>query len=363
VVFWWLIPSAFTLARSESGSERVALSAAALVPLTPLLWPLAWNDFRELQLAMPFVLWAIQGVRNRHMGLTAAGILIMLACRQEFAVMVATFAFLPSREPEDLSRTLRWREGLFALGLAWLLFGFFGYLKFKVSPGAPNQFIQDFLGPKATVPQTFETAADLLGFGVASWAILACFAPRVAILAVPWIWSLCNGRWSLRFLETEEWHHVRYTVLPTVMVLAAGVIAYARLGRRIIDRRAGSWLLSAIWLVAVLGCLPGLRELSTRMSRIPYPIGLEEAAQIWEWIDQVGPDDGVLAPYEVTAPLSCRKRLFSDVLDQNKPVGFPLLGPEFHWVFLKNQGHDPRVFVDQGFTLVYRGDFLTILRR
>ena len=33
----------------------VALSAAALVPLTPLLWPLVWNDFRELQLVAPFV--------------------------------------------------------------------------------------------------------------------------------------------------------------------------------------------------------------------------------------------------------------------------------------------------------------------
>src|SRR5262249_48312497 len=38
VVFWWVIPAAFSLVRSESHSEVVALSAATLVPLTPLLW-------------------------------------------------------------------------------------------------------------------------------------------------------------------------------------------------------------------------------------------------------------------------------------------------------------------------------------
>ena len=103
VMFWWVIPAAYTLVRSEARSEAVALSAAALVPLTPLFWPLVWNDFRELQLAGPFVLWAVQGVRSRSAGWAAVGIAGMLACRQEYAVMVATFAFLPPREPETLS--------------------------------------------------------------------------------------------------------------------------------------------------------------------------------------------------------------------------------------------------------------------
>jgi hypothetical protein len=363
VVFWWIIPAAYTLTRSESGSENLGLSAAGLVPLTPLLWPLALNDFRELQLAMPFVLWAIQGVRSRRPFLAAASVLIMLACRQEFAVMVATFAFLPARQPEDLSRTLRWRYILFTLGVAWLLFGFFGYLKFMVGPAAPNQFIDDFLGPKATVAQTLETAADLLGYGLGSWAILACFAPGVAWLALPWVWSLCNGRWALRFLGTEEWHHVRYTVLPTVMVLASGLIGYARLGVRVSRLPRGGVLAAVLWLAAALVCVPGLRELAARMSTIPHPISLEEADRIWSWIDQVGPDDGVLAAYEVSAPLSSRRLLYSDVLEQNKPRGYPALGPEFHWVFLRNRARDPKAFVDQGFEIVHRGDFLTILRR
>ena len=86
IVFWWVIPAAYGLVRSESRSPGVALSAAALVPLTPLFWPLVWNDFRELQLVAPFVLWAIRGVRERSARWAALGIAGMLACRQEFAV-------------------------------------------------------------------------------------------------------------------------------------------------------------------------------------------------------------------------------------------------------------------------------------
>ena len=358
-----VIPAAYTLARAESKSETIALSAAALIPLTPLLWPLVWNDFRELQMAIPFVLWAVQGVRGRQVGLAALGIAGMLACRQEFAVMVATFAFLPAREPENLSRTLKWRQALFTLGLAWLLFGFFGYLRFAVAPNAPGQFIDQFTGPRASVLQTLETSADLLIFGTGAWALFACLAPRVAILAVPWIWSLCNGRWALRFLETTEWHHVRYTVLPVAMILAAGVIGYARLGTWLHARRRGRGLLAAVWIAAALSCAAGVRELSARMARIPLPISREEAEAVWFWIRQVGPEDGVLAAYEVTAPLSSRKRLFSYVLEPNKPAGFPTLGPEFQWVFLRNKDLDLRLFLDQGFDLMHRGDSLTILRR
>ncbi len=126
VMFWWVVPAAYTLVRSESRSRTMALSAALLVPLTPLLWPLVWNDFRELQLAPAFVLWAVQGVRSRSAGLSALGIAGMLACRQEFAVMAATFAILPPRDPEPLSARLRWRHLLLLIGLGWLFFGFFG---------------------------------------------------------------------------------------------------------------------------------------------------------------------------------------------------------------------------------------------
>ena len=328
-----------------------------------MLWPLAWNDFRELQMAMPFVLWAVQGVRSRHVALAAAGIFGMLACRQEFAVMVATFAFLPAREPENLTRTLNWRQALLTVGLSWLLFGFFGYLKLMVGPGAPNQFIDQFFGPRATVGETLATSAEMLFYGMWVWTVFACLSPRLAILAVPWIWSLCNGRWALRFLATEEWHHVRYAAPAVAMVLAAGLVGYSRLGVWLAARRHGRLILFLVWFFAVSAEIAGLREMATRMSRIPHAISLEEAAAIRYWIDQVAADERVLATYEVTAPLSSRRHLYSYILEQNKPKGFPRLGPEFRWVFIRNQDFDPRLFRDQGFEVVHKGDFLTIFHR
>ena len=88
----------------------MALSAAALVPLTPLFWPLGLERFSRASARRAVRSLGGAGVRSRSAGWAALGIAGMLACRQEYAVMVATFAFLPPREPEDLSSTLRWRR-------------------------------------------------------------------------------------------------------------------------------------------------------------------------------------------------------------------------------------------------------------
>ncbi len=108
VLLWMVVPAAFVLARGESGSILVGLASACLVPLTPLLVPIAANDFRELQLAIPFVVLAVEGMRGRRRWLATAGIVGMLACRQEYAVLVASLGLIPPREPEDLGRTARW---------------------------------------------------------------------------------------------------------------------------------------------------------------------------------------------------------------------------------------------------------------
>jgi hypothetical protein len=414
VFFWWVIPAAYSLVRSESRSDAVALAAAALVPVTPLFWPLVWNDFRELQLVAPFVLWAVQGVRERSARLAAVGIAGMLACRQEFAIIVASFAILPPRQAEPLDVTSRWRRRTLLGGVAWILFGFFGYLRFVVGRGAPDAFINQFLGPKASLGETLATSAQTLVVGMGAWAFLACLAPRVAILAVPWVWSLCSGQWALRFLESPEWHHVRYCVPMVVTVLAAGLIGYARLCSWLLSRGAvdahdrrtsgepahlgkskghahisiGRWArlglarraardqdpqsrispwvpggLAALWLVVVVVCVLGLRGVLTRLDRVPVAISREEAGQIWQWIRQVGPHDAVLADYAVAAPLSSRRQLYSYILDTNLPPGFPHLGPEFRWLFVRNDFAALDSLLAQGFVIVHRGAYLTIARR
>jgi uncharacterized membrane protein len=363
IVFWWVIPAAYTLARSESRSRLLAVSAVLLVPLLPLFWPLVWNDFRELQLAAPFVLWAVQGVRGRSVAITGIGVAGMLACRQEFALMVASFAIIAPRDLERLGVTLRWRRGLILTGLGWLIFGFFGHLKYMVGSGAPNAFIEQFGGPNATILETSATASEALLFGLGGWAFLALLAPRTALLALPWIWSLCSGRWALRMLDGASWHHVRYTMPMVVTVLAAGIVGYCRVGQALLDRRHGWIGVVAIWIMAATLNISGMFNVESRMAYVPRIFEDAERRELWKWIRQVGPDDAVLADYAVCGPLSSRKRLYSYVMDQNLPKNFPDLDPEFKWLFVRN-GYAPlKVLLDQGFKIVAQGRFLTVARR
>jgi hypothetical protein len=333
------------------------------VPLTPLFWPLAWNDFRELQLVAPFVLWAVRGVRERSARWAALGIAGMLACRQEFAIAVGTFAILPARRPESLTVTLRWRRAMVLVGIGWIVFGFFGYLRFMVGRGAPDSFVDQFLGPNASAGETLRTASEALLLGTGCWAVLMCLAPRAAILALPWIWSLCSGRWAMRFLETPEWHHVRYAMPMVALVLAAGLIGYARLAAWLLPRRAGRAWLTLAWLASAAISGVGLRDVTRRVASVPAAIDRQEAEEIWAWVRQVAPDDAVIADYEVSAPLSSRRSLYSYILDVNLPSGFPRLGPEFRWLFVRNDWRWLKPLLDQGFDVVHRGQYLTIARR
>ncbi|MEO6811087.1 MAG: DUF2079 domain-containing protein [Isosphaeraceae bacterium] len=363
VVFWWGLPAAFGLLRSEGSSNPWALAGLALVPATPLLWPLVWNDFRELQLALPFVLWAIQGVRSRRCWLSALGIGGMLACRQEFALVVASMAILPPRNPEDVGKSYRWARTLLIVGLAWFLFGFFGYLRWMIGPSTPEAYLSQFTGPKAGLDETLATSLDFLAVGLGAWAILACLAPRVGLLAVPWVLTLARGRWALPLIATEQWHHVRYTALFVFLALAAGLIGFAKVGRWL-DRWPGDrWRRIGVWTLAAVSLLLADRTMASRLAQIPQPISTREAAEVWQWIDRVGPDDGVLAAYEVTAPLSSRRLLYSNVMDKNKPPGYPRLESVIRWVFILRDDPLAQSLSKQGFELVHTGSALRVYRR
>ncbi len=363
IVFWWVIPAAYGLVRSELRSNTVALSAAALVPLTPLFWPLLWNDFRELQLAAPFVVWAVRGVRQRSARWAALGIAGMLACRQEFALVVATFAILPPLRPESLTATLRWRRAMVLIGLGWFLFGFFGYLSVMVGRGAPDSYIEQYLDPKASIGPTLRTSAEVLILGMGCWGALMGLAPRVAIPTLPWIWGLCGGRWALQSLETAQWHDVRYAMPMVCTVLAAGLIGYSRMSAWLLGRPAGRIWLTLAWLASAGIGVVGIRDVTRRVDSVPTPIDRREAGDIWAWIRQVGPDDAVIADYRVSAPLSSRRRLYGNILGVNLPQGFPRLGPEFRWLFVRNDWPWLKFLLGQGFDVVYRGRYLTIAQR
>jgi hypothetical protein len=363
VMFWWLIPAAYTLVRSETRSTAVALAAVALVPLTPLLWPLVWNDFRELQLALPFVLWGFQGVRGRDRAVTALGVGGMLACRQEYALVVATLALLPPREAEDIGRTYRWAHALVVLAVAWFLFGFLGHLKLSFGTLATTRYLARVDAKRAALGDCLITAAGFLALGLGCWGVFLFRRIRVALPVLPWLWGCSSGGWALRYLATEEWHEVRYTAPMVATGLAAGLIGFGQVAIWLQDRPRGRIWLAAVWLAAAAGSGLALAGLIDRAGRQPRLIDPAEASAVWTWIGRVGPGDGVLATYEVAAPLSSRRVLYSDRLYRNRPQGYPVLRPEIGWVFLRNADRTTEVFVDQGFEVVHRGRFLTVLRR
>ena len=363
VIIWWIVPAAYGLLRSETESEILALSGTALVPLTPLLWPLLWNDFREMALAIPFVIWAVQGFRLRHRGLAALGIMGMLACREEFGVMVATFALIPPKVKEPIGTTYNWARTAVTLGVGWVVFAFFGFEYWMVGRSAPTMYLAHFGGEKPGLIATGRTAVDLLGYGVASWLILAAFAPRFGLLALPWIWGVTHGRWSLALLTEWRWHHVRYVTPIVALVVAAGLHGYLRVGTWTLRQRHGTVLLASLWVALAIGLGFGCWEVNARMAQIAWPISRIEAAELWKWIDQVGEQEPVIASYEVTAPLSSRRLLYSTELDMNKPKGYPMLGPEFGWAFLRKRDLDPEILIAQGFEVVYQGNFIWVYHR
>lgn len=363
VVFWWLIPAAFVLGRGESRSNLVGLASATLIPLTPLIWPLVWNDFREIQMALPFMLLGVEGVRARHRGVAALGVLGMLACRQEMAVVVASLAILPPREPEDIGRTFRWAHALVIAGMAWFLFGFFTHLNLTMGASTPIAYLNQFSGPSAPIRQTLPTLTNFLFLGLGAWAIFLFRVPRVAVLMLPWLWSLSSGRWSLRYLATEEWHHVRYTSPFVGMGIAAGVVGFAKVGRWILDQPRGRLGLAALWVATAATFTIPLAEILHRIDQQVHPISKAEAESFWAIAAKVKPDEQVLAVYDVTAPLSSRRKLYSYILLMNRPKGYPRLDPEIRWVFYRNTDGSVQMFEDQGFVAVHQGPHLTIMNR
>jgi hypothetical protein len=147
------------------------------------------------------------------------------------------------------------------------------------------------------------------------------------------------------------------------IVLAAGLVGYARLANSLRARRRSVALLGTVWLCAALFCAIGLRNIAHRLEQVPVLIARPEAEQTWSFIEQVGADDAVLADYEVAAPLSSRSQLYSYVLDANHPKGYPKLGSEFRWLFIRNDYPFLKLLLDQGFEVVNQGKYLTVARR
>jgi hypothetical protein len=164
-------------------------------------------------------------------------------------------------------------------------------------------------------------------------------------------------------LATTDWHLVRYTTPAVALALAAGLIGFARVGSWILRRRGRRWMLAALWVALASGLLAARFEVMSRLDRVPGPIPASEARAIRSWIARVAAGEGVLAAYEIAAPLSSREHLYSYVMDINFPPGFPRIAPVIRWAFVRPPGLDPQLLLGQGFEIVYPGESLWVYRR
>ncbi|MFM7131117.1 MAG: hypothetical protein ACKO0V_17355 [bacterium] len=136
IFFWLLIPASAKLLIDETGAVFTSLMALILVPLAPLLRPLAVNDFREMQIAIPFAIMAVNGWRMRQKWWLVLGIAGLLFCRQEWAMVIPTLAIIPAKHPESIDKTYNWRIAVIFSGLIWFCAGFLVYLRLNIGRSA-----------------------------------------------------------------------------------------------------------------------------------------------------------------------------------------------------------------------------------
>ena len=291
IVFWWVIPAAYTLVRSESGSRRIAVSAAVLVPLTPLLWPLVLERFpRATNSHFRSSCGRSRGFGAGRRPLAAVGISGMLACRQEFAVMAATFAFIPPRATRvALAVTLRWRHLILPVGLLWLLFGFSRLPAARGGPATyPSSICSSFWVPRPLSSASSTTSLRRRWCTAwapgPSWPVL-CLGSRSwrSLDLGPMQRSMVDG-----FARDRRWHHVRYALPMTALVLAAGLIGYA--GELLDPVPAPRPARGPCWPACSLPRpeSTGVRGMKARLDRDSDPDRGGRSVETWHWIDQVG---------------------------------------------------------------------------
>ncbi|MFM7592869.1 MAG: hypothetical protein ACKO85_13865, partial [Isosphaeraceae bacterium] len=322
IFFWLLIPASAKLLIDETGAVFTSLMALILVPLAPLLRPLAVNDFREMQIAIPFAIIAVNGWRMRQKWWLVIGIAGLLFCRQEWAMVIPTLAIIPAKHPESIDKTYNWRIAVIFSGLIWFCAGFLVYLRLNIGRSAPQHFMNQFGGQKPPVIEIIKTTWDFLWVGLSAWILIALFAPRVALTALPWVWTLASGKWAIRFVGSEQWHHARYCVPFVVMGLAAGMIGWGNIVNWCqlhLSRFSRKIVIGGVWLVWIVFLCTGQIRMATLLKGIPERVPDADIKTIWYEMQNIRPEDGVVAPYELTAPLSSRRYLFSYVMDVNKP--------------------------------------------
>lgn len=85
----------------------------------PLVLHLAFNDIRPVEIGIPFALFALWFHATGRTGLFSAAALLMMACRPEYALLLALFPLLNWGVVPAERRSLRWMAWPIVLGCVW----------------------------------------------------------------------------------------------------------------------------------------------------------------------------------------------------------------------------------------------------
>ena len=288
----------------------------------------------------------------------------MLACREEYGLVVACLAILPPRQPEEIGRTYRWSRALVAIGVGWMLLVYFAFESAAVSHLVPWSYMRQFGAVSRAPADQAAAAIELFVLGLGPWSLLAVLSPRLGLLGLLWIVEAARDRMG-RGDARDARLALRPLHDPCRRADARRRARRVRPRRRMAPPPAGratrGWPGSGSR--SPRGCWRARAGVVSGLDRVAGPIPEAEARRIQSWIGRVAEGDGVVAAYEVSAPLSSRKHLHSDVMDINRPPGFPRLVPEIRWAFLPPGRLDPTVLIAQGFEVVYRGETLWVYHR
>jgi uncharacterized membrane protein len=319
-----MAPLGFSVARRLGlGQTSAALLASALL-LSPATGYVALHEFHPEAFAAPFVLLIIHARQTNSAGLHWVGIAALLACKENMALLVATYCavhLLLERE-RPLAQLRRWYVWPLALSMGWLL------LCVKVITPALNSGTIDYLSlydrlghspgeiliNAVTQPHRLVGAiGQSLGQGNLLPGLLLPFLglpllrPRWLVIGIP---ILLQHLLSWRSSEWQIYFHYAAPLIPLLWIATAESTA-----RLTGAKRFSSPVRFAIPCLVVIACAVAqviLGPAQTIASTIvEWRAGEAARARKASFIARILPAASVVAPLPYLSHLAMREKLYS----------------------------------------------------
>lgn len=319
-----MAPLGFSIARRLGlGQISAALLASALL-LSPATGYVALHEFHPEAFAAPFVLLIIHARQRNSAGSHWVGIAALLACKENLALLVASYCVVQLALERERPRTelRRWYAWPLSLSIAWLLLctmvitpalnsGAIDYLSLynRLGHSPAEIFINVVTQPHRLITAFGESLGrgNLLPGLLLPFIGLPLFRPRWLVIALP---ILLQHLLSWRSSEWQIYFHYAAPLIPLFWI--ATVEGTARLTR---ENRFSSRVRLAISCLVVIACCVAqilLGPAQTIASSIAeWRAGEATRARKTSFIATILPTASVVAPLPYLSHLAMREKLYS----------------------------------------------------